>query len=49
MNTALIKMAAKLDLCVIQNVLPAGEADECKQLLSRVAAMSATMIGNVAT
>ncbi|MEK9138353.1 MAG: four helix bundle protein [Bacteroidota bacterium] len=41
-----IKMAANLDLCVIQKALPADEADKCKRLLSRVAAMTVSMIGN---
>ena len=44
-HEAAIKLASRLDLCGAQNTLPLCEVDEIKELLSRVAAMTAAIIG----
>ena len=43
-HEAAIKMAARLDLCAIQDVLPAEEVDDLKTLLLRVSVMTSAMI-----
>ncbi|MGI5870158.1 MAG: four helix bundle protein [Kiritimatiellia bacterium] len=39
-----IKLAARLDLCAAQNLLPKDKVDECKALLKRVSAMTLAII-----
>jgi four helix bundle protein len=46
-HEAAIKLAARLDLCVSQNLLAKGEVDEWKGLLERVAGMTAGMIAKL--
>lgn len=42
-----IKLAARLDLCVAQGLLPQNEADEWKLLLERVSLMTSSMIAGI--
>jgi len=39
-----VKLAARLDLCVTQGLLPQKEVGECKILLERVSAMTSSMV-----
>jgi len=43
-HEAAVKMAARLDLCAIQQVLPVEEVEDLKTLLSRVAMMTSAMM-----
>jgi hypothetical protein len=42
-----IKLAARLDLCVIQNLLPQDEVIVWKALLQRVSVMTSSMIAGI--
>lgn len=42
-HEAAIKLAARLDICVVQELIPADEVQEVKLLLERVAAMTLAM------
>jgi four helix bundle protein len=42
-----VKLAARLDLCVIQTLLPPDEVARCKMLLQRVSFMTVSMIADV--
>jgi four helix bundle protein len=44
-HEAAIKMAARLDVCAVQRLIPASTVDQCKSLLARVAQMTGTMMG----
>jgi four helix bundle protein len=46
-HEAAIKLAARLDLCVSQDLLAKGEVDEWKGLLERVAVMTSAMIAKL--
>jgi four helix bundle protein len=46
-HEAVIKLAARLDLCVSQNLLARGEVDKWKDLLERVAGMTSGMIAKL--
>ena len=43
-HEAAIKMAARLDLCVIQGLLPMDEVERWKSLLERVSVMTSSMV-----
>jgi len=45
-HEAAVKMAARLDLCAIQGLLPTDEVSGWKKLLSRVAVMTYAMRGD---
>jgi len=42
-----IKLAARLDLCVAQGLLPSNEVDEWKLLLERVSVMTSSMVASI--
>jgi len=46
-HESVIKLAARLDLCVTQGLLPQNEVDEWKLLLERVSVMTSSMIASI--
>lgn len=48
-HEATVKLAARLDLCVAQGLVPTEEIIEIKKLLSRISAMTSAMISKTAS
>ena len=48
-HESVVKLAARMDLCVAQGLLPATEVGEWKVLLERVSVMTLSMVRSVQT